>query len=145
MRRWIPVLGALALWAQKPQPIPFSHKTHARAGLACAGCHPGFPNEDQCMACHAAIRAESPSIRKLAAYQKERKRIPWARIYTLPDYVVFSHETHRKGRVGCAECHGPVAERDVLDQEKPLGMPACMDCHERRRASNACDACHPPF
>jgi len=141
-------------WGQKPQPIPFSHKVHAKAALQCADCHsippPGdfatFPKEDKCMACHVAIKADSPSIRKLAAFQKERKPIPWSRIYQLPDYAVFSHDTHyRKGKVSCETCHGPVAERDALSAEKSISMKTCMDCHDERGASNECNVCHPPF
>ena len=154
MRRWIPAALALGLWAQKPQPIPFSHRTHVQAGMKCAGCHamppPGdlatFPKEDQCMGCHTAIRPESPAIRKLAEFHRAGKRVPWNRIYQLPDYTVFSHQLHhRKAKIACETCHGPVGEREVLSQEKSISMKTCMDCHDDRRASNECNVCHPPF
>jgi hypothetical protein len=154
MPRYLLLILPAALWAQKPQPIPFSHRVHVQAGLKCADCHPipapgdqaTFPKEDKCMACHLAIRTDSPAIRKLAEFHKQGKRVPWSRIYTVADYVVFSHDLHhRQGKVACETCHGPVAERDALEQEKSVSMKTCMDCHDERKASNECNVCHPPF
>jgi len=155
MRWWIMAVGAAGLWAQRPQPIPFSHKTHAvTARLRCADCHtmpaPGdlatIPKEDKCMACHQAIKADSPAIRKLAAFHKQGKPVPWVRIYQVAEYVVFSHDLHhRRAAIGCETCHGKVAEQDTLWREKSTSMKACMDCHDERRASNECNVCHQPF
>ena len=154
---WL-VLAAGAVWAQgrapKAQPIPFSHKVHVGLGVKCADCHtlpaPGdlatYPKEDQCMACHAAIQSDSPSIRKLAEFHRERKPVPWVRIYKVAEYVVFSHQSHyRQAKISCETCHGPVAARDVITLEKPPTMKACMDCHDERGASNECNFCHQPF
>ena len=43
--------------------------------------------------------------------------IPWVRVYQVPDYVYWAHGTHLAANVTCVECHGPVAERDVIAQE----------------------------
>jgi hypothetical protein len=145
--------------AQKPaddkrapaQPIPFSHKQHVAVGLKCLDCHPirqpgfaaGLPKETTCMGCHLTIKTASPSIQKLAEFNKGKKPVPWVKVYKVPDYVWFSHEVHhREAKLDCAECHGPVAQRDVIAKEKPTSMNACMDCHRQRNASNECDVCH---
>ncbi len=146
---------ARCLWAADPepppQPIPYSHKTHAAAGLQCRDCHEmpgagktaGYPREEKCMACHAGVKRESPAIQKLAQYYKDRKPVPWARVYQIPDYVFFSHKVHlsREG-ISCETCHGPVAERDVIKREKPVNMADCMFCHDQWRVPIACNACH---
>lgn len=137
----------------EPQPIPFSHKTHVALGHKCLDCHampePGdlatFPGEAKCMACHTAIKTDSPEIVKLADFHKKKKPAPWVRIYKVPDYVLFSHKQHhRKAEITCETCHGPVSEREVMIQEKPVTMAACMDCHDEMQAPNECNTCHNP-
>lgn len=103
-----------------------------------------MPPEAQCMQCHETIDAQSPAIKKLAAFLKERKPVPWVKVYTLPDYVYFSHSDHLKAKIGCEVCHGPVAERDVITKEKPTSMTACMDCHRAKGAPVRCNTCHNP-
>jgi hypothetical protein len=134
-----------------PQPIPFSHKTHVAAGVKCLDCHPirkpgfaaGLPKEQTCMGCHATVKADSPAIQKLAAFVKSKTEVPWVRIYRVPDYVWFSHESHhREAGIACETCHGPVAQRDVLAKEKPTSMAACMECHTAHKAPNECNFCH---
>ncbi len=163
----VPVLLAAVLLAQKPapppadeklplpppaQPVAFSHKTHAtKAALKCTNCHPmsgegfqaGIPKEQLCMGCHASIKTDSPEIAKLAAFAREKKPAPWARIYRLPDIVWFSHASHVKDKgFSCETCHGAVQERDAVFKEKPTNMTSCMSCHAAHKASNGCDFCH---
>ena len=135
------------------QPLPYSHKVHVGLGLKCPDCHKiekpgymaGYPQEATCMACHAAIKTDSPHIQKLAEFEKSKKRMPWVKVYSVPDYVYFSHEAHhRRAEIECAECHGDVAQRDVLFKEKSTAMTTCMDCHAQRQASNDCGFCHDP-
>lgn len=133
------------------QPLPFSHKLHVGLGAQCTDCHqikdPGFlagyPPTGTCMACHAAIKTESPHIQKLAELDKQGKQVPWVKVYKVPDYVYFSHDWHyNETKIRCQECHGPVAERDAIFQEKPVTMIACMSCHDRHKASTECNLCH---
>ena len=132
------------------QPIPFSHKAHAATGMKCQECHAGaatgeqagFPETGKCMACHVAIKRESPHIKVLAAARNARQRIPWVRVYKVPDFVFFSHLSHAKAKLSCAECHGPVETREVLTREIPTDMATCMKCHAARGASNECALCH---
>ena len=155
---------SLCLWGQKTevtpfqpkappaQPVPFSHKTHvATAAAKCVDCHTirppgdaaGIPAVSVCMGCHASIKADSEAIQKLAGFAARKTTVPWVRVYQLPRTVYFSHEVHaKKAKVECAVCHGPVAERDALGQEKSIAMAACMACHDRFNASNDCNLCH---
>jgi hypothetical protein len=161
--------SALALWAQSgavpkpkdekfpqpasaPQPIPFDHKQHVSLGMECADCHPikgegfaaGYPAAAKCMACHAAIKAESPHIAKLAEFEKSGEEIPWVKVYRVPDYVWFSHRYHKEAELACSDCHGAVAESEVVMKEKSTSMAACMACHDKHKAPNACNFCHDP-
>ena len=133
------------------QPIAYSHRTHVALGLKCANCHtmPGdgaaatYPQESTCMGCHATIKKESAEIQKLAAFAAKKERVPWTRVYRLPDIVWFNHALHVKtAKAECSACHGEVAKRDVLFQEKSIGMPGCMACHAKHEAPNGCDVCH---
>jgi hypothetical protein len=133
------------------QPVPFSHKVHVGTGMKCRECHgleepgdyAGFPAETKCMACHVAIKTDSPHIQKVAKAKKDGQAIAWKRVYRLKEFVYFSHDVHvRKGKTECATCHGEVASRDVLHLEKPISMYACMRCHEERKAPNDCARCH---
>ncbi len=135
------------------QPIPFSHRAHVSQGLKCLDCHPvpdpgdfaEVVSSDTCMLCHSSVKADSPAIQKLADYQRRGARIPWKPIYAVADYVFFSHKVHlTRAGAECADCHGPVGERDALAKERELSMAACMECHRAKSASIECNYCHDP-
>ena len=136
--------------AVDPQPIPFSHKQHAAAGLSCGDCHrgadkrerAGLPNSEQCMLCHQTIKTDSPAVGKLARLHQERKPLNWVRIYRVPDFVFFSHKNHTAAGTGCASCHGPVDQRDRLAKEVSTSMIMCMGCHKQKNVSRNCHLCH---
>ena len=131
------------------QPIAYSHKTHVALGLKCTNCHttPGdgfaatYPKESMCMGCHSSIKKESSEIQKLAAFAAKKEPVPWVRVYRVPDIVWFNHAVHAK-KSECSACHGDVAQRTVLFQEKSISMAACMACHAATGAANGCDVCH---
>jgi hypothetical protein len=132
------------------QPIPFNHKKHCDVGLGCDTCHKLDPKGDleqipsaaDCMNCHQAIKTDSPDVQVLAQYAKEAKPIPWVRVYTIPDFVLFSHKTHLDAKIKCEECHGPVSSREVLAREKDFTMKTCISCHRADKAKTTCDVCH---
>lgn len=133
------------------QPIAYSHKQHLAMGLKCANCHtmPGegylatYPKESFCMSCHTAVKKESPEIQKLAAYAAKKEAVPWKRVYRVPDIVWFNHAQHvNDAKIECGTCHGEVAKREVLFQEKSTSMGTCMACHAMEGAPNGCDTCH---
>lgn len=130
------------------QPLPFSHREHVTAGMKCDDCHQtagggkdmGIPNVQECMKCHRTVRGDSAVIQKLAAMERSGQQIEWARVYQLPAFVFFSHEKHAK--TGCEVCHGAVASRDALWQEKDESMTGCVNCHKLRQAPVSCGLCH---
>jgi hypothetical protein len=135
------------------QPLPYSHRTHVALGLQCRTCHVNpdagklmtYPDTAICMGCHQAIATERPAIRKLAEYAASNLPIPWVRVYRVPDYVYWRHGTHLEADVPCADCHGPVAERDVIALETNVTtMLGCVTCHDQRQAFTGCVACHQP-
>lgn len=136
------------------QPIPFSHKTHAGTlEIECETCHsnpdPGeamtIASPSDCMQCHAAIKTDSPAIQKLARAADEGQQIDWVRVYEIPSYVWFSHRTHLEAGNQCAECHGPVAEREQLSREGDISMAGCVNCHLAKGSSTDCSYCHEPM
>jgi len=133
------------------QPIAFSHRLHVgEAELDCVLCHAGARDEDfallpaapTCMTCHVGVKTNSPEVARLAAAAEGGGRIPWVRVYQVPDYVFFSHREHVGKGEACSTCHGPVETRDVLEKEVSTGMNACLDCHRERGAPVHCAACH---
>jgi hypothetical protein len=134
------------------QPFPFNHKIHMESGLDCENCHlyaftradPSIPKLETCLECHEG--ETNPPFDILQKYSSLGKEIPWVRLYKLPHHVYFSHRRHALlGKIPCQRCHGKVEEKE-LPLDKPimatLNMDTCMDCHEQRRVSNDCSACH---
>ena len=167
MRMWMAILlasiSSAALAQQLPvlkrlpeppeQPIPFSHRLHVSNGLKCGECHPTpdpgdfaeIVGTEKCMACHIAIKTDSPMIQKLARFHKEGVEVPWEPVYVVADYVFFNHRAHtKKAGAECQDCHGPVEQRDVLRKERDISMAACMNCHRARSGSLECNYCHEP-
>jgi hypothetical protein len=142
--------------AQEPppaptQPLPYSHKTHLALGLQCSTCHvnPGagklmtYPDTTICMGCHQAIAKDRPAIQKLAQYAASKTPIPWVRVYQVPESVYWRHGTHLAANVPCVDCHGPVAEREVIALETTVTtMLGCVTCHDQRQAFTGCVDCH---
>lgn len=132
------------------QPIAFSHKRHAQQGLECDFCHtnplPGeamtIPNASFCMQCHETVATEKPGIRKLAEFEKSGKPIPWARVYSLPAFVFWSHWTHLNASQKCEECHGKIVEMDVVQATNVASMSGCVDCHDKKDLNSGCKTCH---
>ncbi len=56
-----------------PQPVAFSHKTHAENNIKCVDCHKGaekkwtagLPTLEDCMLCHQTIATDHPEVQKL--------------------------------------------------------------------------------
>ncbi len=145
------VLMTLTLLIAAEQPIPFSHKQHAGAlKLACKTCHRQpdpdgpmtLPAEAICASCHAQTPSEKTTLQRLQVFLKEKRNIPWQRVYELPTYVFWSHTAHRNAGATCEKCHGPVAEREVLTAEINHKMADCIACHRASKAPTDCAYCH---
>jgi hypothetical protein len=88
----------------------------------------GFPAPAVCAKCHQSSEGVKP--------------VPAHPVYVLPDFVFFSHATHAKGGVRCAECHGNVSEMNTIEKTVSLRMMWCVNCHKQADANVACNACH---
>lgn len=137
------------------QPIQFNHKLHvADQGLDCVECHQHvtrnrkatLPGKEICIGCHSEAQGTSPEEQKLVALLASSEELHWKRVYILPEHVYFSHFRHvTLGQIGCQSCHGEMREL-TAPPRKPatniINMGFCIGCHEDRRASNDCLACH---
>lgn len=136
------------------QPINFSHKIHAGDnGIQCQYCHStvekskiaSIPAVNVCMNCHKVIqetvnpgsKEEIQKIYDAAGYDPESgsySKVPvslrWNKVHVLPDHVFFSHQQHVVvGGVACEQCHGDVKAMGTVEQQRPLTMGWCVDCH----------------
>ena len=141
---------ALAGLALGDVPVPFSHKRHAALRRPCVECHAGaakdaragFPGAAQCRSCHTEETAVTPLMKRVAAWPVGARPFPQTRVYRVKDYVIFGHAGHARAGIGCAECHGDVSKQEPLTKLRDVTMKACVDCHQDRQASLACNLCH---
>lgn len=120
------------------QPVPYSHKLHAGdLGLDCRYCHSSIerspianvPPTQTCMNCHRLILTASEKLLPVRESWADQRPIQWIQIHKLPDYAYFNHSAHLAAGVGCASCHGNVADMEMVMQVQPLSMGWCLDCH----------------
>ncbi len=120
------------------QPISYSHKLHAGdLGLDCRYCHSNVeisavanvPPTQTCMNCHKIILPQSEKLLPVRERWSKQEPIQWVRVHKLPDFVYFNHSAHLNAGVGCADCHGNIAQMEVVTQKQPLSMSWCLDCH----------------
>jgi hypothetical protein len=146
-----PVPANLAPHPAPEQPLPYSHQTHVRMGLACRLCHvnpaPGkemsFPATSTCMNCHTSVITGRPAIQKLTQYARSKQPIPWVRVYRVLPGVTWTHGKHLQAAVQCETCHGAVGDLQSMSQTTAVtAMASCISCHQARGASTACAVCH---
>ncbi|NNE98032.1 MAG: cytochrome c3 family protein [Pyrinomonadaceae bacterium] len=147
------VLGGLAFFAytyiarssyltgryvEKQQPVQFSHRHHVGDdGIDCRYCHTsvetaasaGIPPTQTCMNCHGELYADQEYLEPIRASFRDNKPIKWERVHDLPGFAYFNHSIHVAKGVGCASCHGDVANMAAVYQENTLQMEWCLSCH----------------
>jgi hypothetical protein len=120
------------------QSVPFSHKHHvAEVGLSCRFCHAtvetnrfaGLPTTHVCMTCHSQLFTTTGMLAPVRESLAKGEPLRWTRVNNLPGYVYFDHSMHVTHGVGCANCHGAVADMPLTRQVAPLTMRWCLDCH----------------
>lgn len=138
------------------QPINFSHKIHAgENAIKCKYCHngvekskvAGIPAVNICMNCHKVIEQNQAGTEeskteiakiyfaagwdsKNKVYTGEEHPVVWNKVHALPDHVFFSHQQHTVvGKVECEQCHGEVKKMGTVEQQRPLTMGWCINCH----------------
>jgi hypothetical protein len=131
------------------QPIKFSHKVHAGDNqIDCKYCHTtvefsksaGVPAMELCMNCHVLVREGARSgkfeIAKVVEANETKTPVAWVRLHNLPDHVFFSHAQHvGVAKVDCKQCHGAVAEMDIMKQTSDLSMGWCINCHRQTKVN----------
>lgn len=120
------------------QTVPFSHQHHVSGlGIDCRFCHTtvetagnaGLPPTYTCMTCHSQIWTNAALLAPVRQSLADDKPLHWNRVTDLPDYVYFNHAIHVAKGVGCAECHGDVAQMPLMRKARTLTMGFCLDCH----------------
>jgi Cytochrome c7 and related cytochrome c/Class III cytochrome C family len=123
---------------QPKQPVAYSHKLHAGdLGMDCRYCHAGVeqsywapvPATQVCMNCHAQVKTDSPALEPVRKSWAEDRPIEWVRIHKVADYAYFNHGAHVNAGVGCSTCHGRVDQMVKVQQDQPLSMGWCLECH----------------
>ena len=84
-----------------------------------------------CMNCHKTVKPDHPEIAKVAGAIEADEPIRWVRVHSVPDHVYFNHSAHVNGGVECRTCHGDVASMGKVEQNAPLTMGWCVDCHRQ--------------
>lgn len=143
------------LAAAAAQPIAFNHKAHVSQGLDCSTCHryvreqafATLPTLETCLMCHSTKVSDNPEEAKIREFAAKKEPLKWVRLYRLsPDAAAyFSHRRHvTLGKVECATCHGPMAERTTPPAKAlvSFSMDFCIDCHEQKKVATTCVNCH---
>ncbi len=141
-------------------------QTSVHAKVPCLTCHKGYtPNK----AAHDSGFAKPIRIKNPVSDEACRScHAMENRLATLLPDLIAPHDKHEKGQVPCLACHrfvthGNIAERKVTirpeyanyDQWTPdlarkaapqvmrrPNMFVCITCHEQRKVTTACAACH---
>ena len=81
----------------------------------------------------------------MVEYIEAAERVPWKKIYRVPDHVYFSHRRHTMlAEIACEICHGEMRtlETPMQGAAVAMSMDFCMDCHYATEVSNDCLHCH---
>jgi len=133
------------------QPIFYRHDVHAgQYKMDCKYCHfavergphPGIPTLSTCMGCHLIAGSGNPEVAKLRDAVNKKTPVEWVKVHVLPQFVHFPHYRHVKAEVTCQTCHGPIESMPRVYQYSSLKMGWCLDCHEQRKVTTDCTACH---
>lgn len=138
---------------QLEQPLRFVHKVHIeKVELTCLDCHitaargpaASLPDIRTCWSCHEKTLVDHPEIIKMKKIRDAGQDIPWARVYGFNEesHVRFNHAPHIRSKVECATCHGNVEQMTVATRAVDHTMNFCVTCHQERKASTDCQACH---
>jgi hypothetical protein len=151
--------------------IRFNHKLHMSKdiGSTCKTCHSKsatsnsaqdslIPAPTVCDACHqsahdnlAKVEAGPTAMGKCAFCHvgyKDGDGNGVAPLSLPRANLLFPHKKHVDRNIGCAQCHGSVAELELATRDQLPRMRGCFNCHEqpdsaaRGEAKSACETCH---
>lgn len=151
--------------------IRFNHKLHMGkdVGASCRTCHAGAytsasvqdhltPPGRLCDACHKSSHDDANKVtpgddaKGQCAFchvgYKDGDGNVVARLGLPRANMVFNHKKHADRNIGCAQCHGAVAELELATRDQLPRMRGCFGCHQmpdsasRGDAKSACETCH---
>lgn len=139
-------------------------------GIPCVYCHTmpykgrhsTVPSTAVCMNCHSTVGLNREWVLKLREYWASGEPIPWVKVHDLPDFVYYDHSAHLNAKdelgrpklplvdangkpmVVCQNCHGDVANMEIVSVQTTFNMQWCVDCHRKpeMKASTDCITCH---
>ena len=88
------------------------------------------------------MTGKSAALDAVRSLEKDAKPFPTRQVYTIPDFVFFSHGKHAQADVKCDACHGNVGAADVITPAVKMSMMWCVNCHKASRAPVTCNLCH---
>ena len=149
------ISGVYVTQAAPPQPFPYPHAPHIKAGIPCLYCHSGayrgqsagLPTKAKCQGCHNNIKPETQLLLDWNSYVKAHDTIEWVPVALLPDFIYFSHQPHLNAGIDCINCHGDLSK---MNSAKPQGywdMGWCLTCHKNMAPDkfvklSDCATCH---
>ena len=160
--RSVPLQMPMVTRAPAPQPAAqvariiggprLPHDKHAELGVGCTDCHElddagqvGYPELEFCMDCHGDLEEEeeTPEAQRIAnVFFTPEGKPRWQKaILPYGGDLKFTHAPHVAANVECAACHSTMAGTQ-RQARKLYDMAVCMQCHQERGASNACQTCH---
>lgn len=147
--------GATIAGAAAEATLPFTHQPHIqKGGLSCIFCHSqvrrgpsaDLPSLELCAGCHRWLSTQTPATEAVVAAYDTGTEVSWARVYKVPDFVYFTHQSHVVvAKVECAVCHGDVAQMALARKVRNLNMKFCINCHSQKTGQERlmdCDICH---
>jgi len=147
--------GALAGEQQAPT-VKFSHKFHmTEAGVTdCAVCHAAATTSklatDNLAATHdACVTCHEEQVNDAAQTQCGYCHLNPSNIKAktpVKREIIFSHQAHvTMEGVQCQTCHVGVDQVEYVSEANFPSMTTCNTCHNDRKATNTCEACHTNF
>lgn len=148
-------LGASAESERAPS-VKFSHSYHMNeAGVTdCSLCHAAAATSkfaadnlaathEACVTCH---EEQVNDAEMLQCGYCHKNTSDYQATPPVKRELLFSHEAHAAMEgVSCTTCHAGVDKTDYVTAANFPSMATCNTCHNDRKATNTCEACHTNF
>jgi hypothetical protein len=168
-----PVRGGSPVYPEQELPLRFSHAQHLALKIDCVRCHTkihastqtadfNFPTGATCDGCHGAQhpRPASEPARCDLCHTRVTKVLGPPGMTGAPDpthtamrvaatirapraNLAFNHQSHLARGANCQTCHGDMSKVRLATTLQLPAEKTCLTCHDGRKASDRCGACHP--
>lgn len=149
-----------AVYPKQEIPLKFSHNVHLAKGMSCQSCHAGtdqsaqsstrlLPKGKLCDTCHGASHPPPPQVQGQPKQKRNCGMCHELNVHGLvaksvvipPARLRFSHKAHKE--TPCARCHSNLATAELATRDHLPTEASCLECHNGKTQSNACQLCHP--